>query len=193
MKRAGPGSLLAAWIVCFSCLGGIVAGESGAEEPPALAWEARYNRPYSEDRAVAVVSDPAGNLYVTGSGWGRLGSLDFWTVKYDPSGRELWKVTDATYSYSFECQPLFADVRDVPVTLALDGAGDLYVAGNAGFTIRCGLHDVVTSMDAVIVKYGPDGTRLWAIQGWPGDEIADLVVDGEGNVYVTSTDYECYP
>ena len=51
------GSLLLGATVAFVCLVGILAGRVQAEEPPpGLVWEARYNRPYSEDDAVRVLT-----------------------------------------------------------------------------------------------------------------------------------------
>ena len=88
---------------------GILAQGAQAEEPPALVWESRHNhRPFSEDEAKAVTTDQAGNIYVTGSGHGYLGNPDFVTVKYDPTGIEVWKAHYGSLAYSYgDCYPCF--------------------------------------------------------------------------------------
>ena len=75
------------WTAALLFLAALPAERAQAGDPPALAWEARYNHPYSEDWGRAVVTDPAGNIYVTGAGTGYAGQLywaadpDFVTVK----------------------------------------------------------------------------------------------------------------
>ena len=86
-------------LVCTAALvsvAGLSAEKAQAEDPAALAWESRYNQPYSRDLGKAVATDPAGNIYVTGAGTGYAGTLytddpDLVTVKYDPTGAEVWK------------------------------------------------------------------------------------------------------
>jgi len=66
--------------------------------------------------------------------------------------------------------------------LALDGQGNVYVTGVREY------HQINSWKDYILtVKYGPDGTELWRnLHGdyfWP----AGLVVDQQGNAYVTGT------
>src|SRR5438477_126943 len=66
---------------------------------PALAsaqvtelWVARYHGSVdgSNDAAVAMALDSAGNVYVTGRSQGAGTGIDYATVAYDPKGNQLW-------------------------------------------------------------------------------------------------------
>src|SRR5262249_48332290 len=62
---------------------------SGAQQ-----WVKTYNGPGNQDdEAVAIGLDPSGNVYVTGTSFaGRdpLGEQDYFTIKYDNNGNQLW-------------------------------------------------------------------------------------------------------
>src|SRR5579862_8445025 len=54
-------------------------------------WARRYNGAGNgDDRAVAVGLDRAGNAYVTGSAHTSVNNIDYLTIKYDATGKELW-------------------------------------------------------------------------------------------------------
>ncbi len=66
---------------------------------PALAsaqvselWVARYHGSVdgSNDAAVAMALDKAGNVYITGQSSGAGTGIDYATVAYDPKGNQLW-------------------------------------------------------------------------------------------------------
>ncbi len=139
------------------------------------AWTRRYDGPANSTeypRAVAV--DGAGNVYVTGSSWGI--NYDYATIKYNSAGDTLW-----LRRYNGP-----GNNKDVAYTLAVDGAGNVYVTGqskNAG-----GNYDLVT------IKYTPDGDTTVAAGGWvqiydgpPGndDDIAYAIALRSDTVYVT--------
>jgi hypothetical protein len=119
--------------------------------------------------ATAIAVDGAGNVYVTGysidDGYYR--NYCYATVKYDPSGTQLWVARygdDSGYS---------EQARD----LALDSSGNAYVTGD-------GPNRFAT------IRYSPDGSQAW-IQYY-GNTSGGLVsgaeaiaVDDDGNVYVT--------
>lgn len=141
-------------------------------------WVARYNGPLSaDDQAFDMAVDDAGYVYVTGwsLGGGPPASWDYATVKYDPDGRQVWS---ARYNGP-------ANDSDTAWDLALDHAGNVLVTGAST--------GVNTAYDYATVKYGPSGNQLWVARyngnGNSGDYIQDVVVDGDGNVYVTGSSW----
>jgi len=131
-------------------------------------WTATYNGPgESDDRAVALAVDGAGNVYVTGSG----DSYTYATVKYNSAGIQQWV---ATYKGSVD-----DDYRRV--ALGIDAAGNVYVTGSIDGK----------NADYATVKYNSAGTQEWvATYNGPGDgndRAVALGVDRAGNVYVTGS------
>lgn len=135
-------------------------------------WVSRYNGPGNNiDEAFAVVTDAAGNIYVTGSSTGSGTNLDYATVKYNSAGAEQWA---ARYNGP-------ANFIDIANAIAVDGSGNVYVTGiSAGIT---SLSDYAT------VKYNSAGQQQWVARyNGPSnatDEAFSITVDGSGNVYVT--------
>jgi len=148
---------------------------SGQEE-----WVARYNYPSnSDDTALGIAVDGAGNVYVTGRSLPYFGPIpwpyDYATVKYNASGLEQWV---ARYDGP-------ANSYDEGNAIALDGSGNVYVTGMS-----------LTSppvppfnYDYATIKYDASGNQQWVARyAGPGndrDESHALVLDGSGNVYVT--------
>ena len=135
-------------------------------------WVARYNGPGNDDDdARGVALDSAGNVYVTGSSRGTGTGYDFATIKYDANGNQLWA---ARYN-----GPAGGDDTVQHPTLALDGAGNVYVAGGsigAGNVTEC-----------ATVKYAPDGTQLWVARSPDAGEPFGIAVDSATNTYVTGS------
>lgn len=133
-----------------------------------------------DEHAYGAATDSAGNLYVAGSTtdamWGAYagGAHDAFVAKWSPGGSSLWS------------DPVGSAGDDLAYAIAVDGAGNIYVAGSTtgsfGATNAGGL-------DAWVAKYDPNMTALWVKQfGGAGDEIArGVAVDGSGNVYVAGS------
>jgi hypothetical protein len=116
--------------------------------------------------------DGSGNVYVTGRSTGSGTGLDYATLKYDPSGNQLWvqRYNGPGNDYDFAN------------AIAVDGCGNVYVTG-------CSYGDSVTSADYATLKYDPAGNQLWEERyNGPGngdDGSYAIAVAGCDNVYVT--------
>ncbi len=136
-------------------------------------WSASFDDPHGDagNRCVVAV-DNQGNVVTAGSLWNGT-DLDFRTVKQAADdGTVLWDVTlDGPAAASDET------VADV----ALDAAGNVYVAGTTGPAME---------QDYLLVKYAAgDGSRLWTAgltTAGPYDGVAGLALDAAGNAYVAA-------
>jgi hypothetical protein len=137
----------------------------------AYSWVARYNGPADgEDRAVAMTSDEAGYVYVTGSSAGTGSGLDFLTVKYDPAtGDTIW-----TRRWSSP-----GNLADHAVAIVGNRAGHVYVTGVLGGA----------NTDFMTIKYSAaTGDTIWT-RRYDGpaagnDAPAAICLDDSGSVYV---------
>ena len=103
----------------------------------ALLWERRYNDPANgSDSARALELDGVGNVYVTGYSEGAGTGYDYATLKYDPDGNLLWE------------QRYNGGGSDRPNALAVDGTGNVYVAGLS--------EGAGTGYDYATIKYSQD-------------------------------------
>lgn len=137
-----------------------------------LLWSKRYNGPASScDCPHAMVIDNNGNLYVTGASMGAGTNYDFATIKYDRNGNQIW-----VKRYN---GPRNDD--DWASAIAVDNFGNIYVGGMSKYSD--------TLYDYIIVKYDANGNELWVRRyNGPGnnwDEALALVIDNNGNAYVT--------
>jgi uncharacterized delta-60 repeat protein len=140
----------------------------------AQQWVTHYNGPRNdEDFAKALAVDGAGNVYVTGTSADPGTSDDYATLKYNAAGVGQWV---ARYDGP-------GNSVDEAKALAVDGAGNIYVAG---YSTGSG-----TSEDYATLKYNAAGVQQWVARyNGPGnsyDAATIVAVDGAGNVYVTGT------
>jgi uncharacterized delta-60 repeat protein len=147
-------------------------------------WIGRYNGTGNgHDCAKDITVDGLGNIYVTGYSFGNGTSDDFVTIKYYPSGDTGW-----VRRYNAP-----ADSTDRACAIAVDGLGNVYVAGTS-FS-----HE--SNGDYVTIKYYPNGDTAWVRRyngpGNSNDAIAGIALDDSGCVYVTGEslsnrgDYDC--
>ena len=128
-------------------------------------WVARYASPtpYS-DVPYAMTVDADGHVCVTGTS-ATTGSNDWTTIKYDPSGGQVWLRT------------LNGGGSDAAFAITTDAAGNVYATGSSAG----GLY-------LLTAKYSAAGDQLW-VQSFTdigeGDAASDIAVDQDGNVYVT--------
>ncbi len=135
----------------------------------------------------SVAFDAQGNIVIAGIFSGgdlgegpvtALGSPDLFLAKYTGSGAYLW-------SKHFGDRTPYPSSVSV-ASLALDGFGNVVVAGNFRGTMSFG-GDLLTSAgqdDMFLAKYAADGTPQWSKRfGGPGfDAAAGVAVDGSGSI-----------
>jgi hypothetical protein len=142
-------------------------------------WETRYDGPVNGyDRANVMTLDASGNVYVTGVSHGMGTDADFVTIKYDPSGNQLW---EARYNGP-------GNGYDYAEGIAVDASGNVFV---------CGQSSNGTNLDYAVIKY--DGTTGFPLWDFGGGEVAaryngpgngyerayDIALGPSGNIYVT--------
>ncbi len=138
-----------------------VAGRSwGPNHDPALltvkydstggeVWTARFDEA-GIDAPAAIAVDASGNVYVTGQAGQAVNKSDLITLKYSPSGAELWR---SRYS-----DP--SDASDVAAGIALAPDGAVYVLGSSWMPGGCAV---------VLVRYSSTGTEEWVSRFFPKD------------------------
>lgn len=142
-------------------------------------WTRRHDFGNSQDTPMQLITDPVGNLYVTGTGAHNLA-----TLKYTREGELLW---ERLYSSP-------GDYWDEATAVGVDNIGNVFIGGDVKVYHYDGMWSEYRT-DYMTVKYSADGDLLWARQyngpsnSW--DFIRYLVVDSAGSVYVTgnSTGY----
>jgi uncharacterized delta-60 repeat protein len=143
---------------------------SGTEE-----WVKKYNGPANgEDDPSGIILDNTGNICVTGYGPGTGTGFDFATIKYSPTGTELWvKRFTGTGTNN-----------ELARGIAADGSGNIYVTGSG---------TVSFNMDFLTVKYNSTGDTVWTRKYNGPDSDTDVgqyvVAHDENNIYVTGLSY----
>jgi uncharacterized delta-60 repeat protein len=146
---------------------------SGAGVP---LWTNRYNGPgNSYDFATDVAVGDNGNVYVTGSSYAVGSTYDFATIAYSGMGVPLW-----TNRYN---EP--GNGSDIASAVAVGANGSVYVTG---YSFKSG-----SSYDYATLAYSGTGVPLWTNRyNGPAnseDRANAVVVDTNGNVYVTGYSY----
>jgi uncharacterized delta-60 repeat protein len=137
-----------------------------------VAWSAPMDAGNGNDRAIKIIQDPTGNLYVAGqSNNGQ--DYDYAIEVYDASGLFLW---EAFYDH--------IPGNDYPTGIALDNLGNVLITG------RCDSDPtILVSNDMVTLSYTSTGILSWVSTfigtGLGNDEGADVTTDLLGNVFVT--------
>jgi uncharacterized delta-60 repeat protein len=136
----------------------------------ALLWSVRYDGPqHQADHAVDLEVDGQGNVYVTGSS--QNGAYDeIATIKYNSVGEQIWVQRDDGV----------ANGEDVPIGLAVDGSGNVYVVGR--------IYSPPSQYSFCTQKYDSLGERQWWLSYEGGIQEDDfplaMTLDHEGNVLV---------
>jgi len=143
----------------------------------------------ANDTGNAVAVDGAGNVYVAGSTSGDLDGVGI----DDPAvgGSDLVLLRFALNGDLLGSRQLGTPADDEAFAVAVDGAGNSYVAGSTGGDLDgLGVGDpFVGGIDFFLAKFGPSGNLLFTRQlgTLAPDEARGVAVDGVGNIYVTGT------
>ena len=140
-----------------------------------------------------VVTDPRGNVYVTGNfsshtmtfggtSINNSGSDDWYILKFNTGGNLLWAKSEGGTN------------NDDAFSIATDADGNVYVAGDFfSSSITIGTTTMINagsnSYDACIAKYDSLGNVKWATSagGVLGDIAASITTDAFSNTYVLGT------
>ena len=124
-----------------------------------------------------ATADSAGNTYLAGSRDLADSTSEAFVMKLDGTGKIVLFTT------------LSGKGSDAATGLAIDAAGNIYVAG-ATTSANLPLHNALQSTPGpgFLVKYSSDGTQLLYATYFPA-AISALAVDSPGNAYVTGTTF----
>ncbi len=130
-------------------------------------WASRYNFQNHNDAVNDVTTDASGNVYVTGSSISTLYGDDYATVKYNSSGVQQWV---QRYTSS-------GNDHDEAFAVAVDGAGNVYVTGQAA----------ISTSDYLTIKYNSAGVQEWSAiyNNGSTDGAVDIELDANNNLYVS--------
>lgn len=142
------------------------------------SWISRYDGTgHTFDFPVSVAVDIEGNTYVTGtSSFPGSGPITIATVKYSPSGEQLWATRYSGY----------ASAR----AIAIDNKGGVYVTGESYGNDPSGF----VAADFITIRYDAvTGQQTWAMiydgQAGDMDGAVDVAVDDADGIYVTGYSY----
>jgi Ig-like domain-containing protein len=136
-------------------------------------WTNQYGAALVQEYPEAMTLDASGNACIVGRIY-EDGLTDLFVVKYSAAGAEQWAHRSSFGEF------------DRATSVAADGAGNVYVAGEAGFGDGSG--------DYVLLKYNAAGdllwTRTWSSPGSYRDAALAIALDGAGNIHVTGDSFD---
>src|SRR5829696_3023695 len=140
-----------------------------------VLWTNHYGAALLQKYPEAMTLDASGNACIVGRIYDyEDGLTDLFVVKYSAAGAEQW------------AHRVSPGVHDRATSVAVDGAGNVYVAGESGFGDG--------SADYVLLKYNAAGDLLWTrTYSSPGsyrDTALAIALDGAGNIHLTGDSFD---
>ena len=146
-----------------------------------LDGEAIWTRQFGTvetDTAIAVAADGAGGVYAAGFlrislPGQRVGVVqNSLTHRFDEDGNNIWSQEFGTID------------EDFATNVAVDSAGDIYVAGRTDGTFPGQVNS--GGNDVFVRKFSKDGEEIWTYQfgSNAGDDVRDIMLDDIGNLYL---------
>ena len=124
------------------------------------------------DIARAIAVDNSGSIIVSGTTDWYWGTIDFVTIKLNPSGDTVWTVQYDSPQNGY----------DYFSAMAVDNSNNIYVTGV-----------IYPPNDIITIKYNPYGDTIWTKRyNGPAngdDNVYAIAVDALGNVYVAGKSY----
>jgi uncharacterized delta-60 repeat protein len=134
-------------------------------------WSVSHDESHLDDRAFGIVTDAAGNIYITGYVTRPGTGEDIVVIKYNSNKIEQWRRFYDGPGHS----------SDKAFGIVVDASNNIIVTGYST--------GVGSQADFTTIKYNSTGTKLWEQRyNTPvnGDDRAwGIVVDRVGNIYVT--------
>ena len=147
---------------------------------PTLAWHT-FLGGFSNEFGNAIAVDDSDNVYVAGSGCGcgspvrpPSGGVDAFAVKLNASGTLLWNTC------------LGSSASEYGWAIAVDGSGNVHVAGYSGASWGSPVRPYSGGFDAFVAKLNASGVLTWNtfLGGGSHDFGYAIAVDGSGNVHM---------
>ncbi|NMB89181.1 MAG: choice-of-anchor D domain-containing protein [Chloroflexi bacterium] len=135
-----------------------------------------------DEAGTTLALDGSGNIYLAGSStaeWGIpvdtfAGSADAFAAKLNSSGVRAWNTF------------LGGSNADVSLAIALDAAGNIYMAGQSYASWGAPINPFTSNGEAFVAKLGRNGVTQWntfiGSQDW--ESAAGLTLDRSGRIYV---------
>jgi sugar lactone lactonase YvrE len=134
---------------------------------------------------VGVAVDSAGNLYIADTGLGPSFSGISWVRKVDTSGTITTVAGGGGFGFSGDGGPATSAFLSGPNGLAVDGAGNLYIADSGNFRVR------MVDSNGIITTVAGVGNRGAVSDGGPATAAYvaadDVAVDAAGNIYIAGS------
>lgn len=170
-----------AGIILLACCGSKGGSGSGASGGPPFGGIRQTGTPEIDGAlGVAVAVDRNGNIYVSGDTDGDLdgqansGGSDAFLIKFDAAGNKIYTRLLGTGRDDSAC------------AVAVDDAGNVYIAGSTEGTLDVNAPNPGLAADAFVAKYSTSGTLMWVRQlGTGGIDLAKgVAVGAAGDAYV---------
>ncbi len=133
----------------------------------------------ASDRGVSVATDETGNIFITGTTIGKLGTTansgaeDIYLIKYNSTGEKQFT------------KQIGSSVGDYSNEIKIDSQNNIYITGYT----KGGLNGNPNSgsNDIILIKFNNNGEIIWGKQfGTASSDISNAIsFDNSGNIYIT--------